>query len=87
MAWLRVDDRFSNGPKVKRAAIHLGGKLPGRRVRAVWIEIPSRPADEPSPSPDRISTARSASVRVSPNCCLTCSALGTRVHAGSVIKS
>lgn len=38
MAWVRVDDKFSNGPKVKRAAAALGGVFPRRRVLSVWLE-------------------------------------------------
>ena len=41
MAWVRVDDKFSNGPKVKRAAGILGGQFPRRRVLSVWLEAMS----------------------------------------------
>lgn len=38
MAWVKVDDKFSSGPKVKRAAAVLGGSFPRRRVLSVWLE-------------------------------------------------
>lgn len=41
MAWVRVDERFSSGPKVKRAALRLGGKFPRRRVVSLWLDLMS----------------------------------------------
>ncbi len=38
MAWVKVDDRLPKGPKVKRAALRLGGRLPRRRILAVWLQ-------------------------------------------------
>jgi len=41
VAWVRVDDKMARGPKVKRAAAMLGGKLPRRRILSVWLEAMS----------------------------------------------
>lgn len=42
MAWVKVDDRFTRGPKCKRAARHLGGgKRERARVLAVWLDAMS----------------------------------------------
>lgn len=41
MAWVRVDDKFSRGPKVRRAALALGGKRPRRRILAAWLDAMS----------------------------------------------
>lgn len=36
MAWVRMDDKMTKGPKVKRAALVLGGSHPRARVVYVW---------------------------------------------------
>ena len=41
MPWLRVDEKFSRGRKVKRAARHLGGRQARGRVLAVWVDAMS----------------------------------------------
>lgn len=41
MAWVRVDEKFTSGPKAKRAAMKLGGKFPRRRILSVWLEAMS----------------------------------------------
>lgn len=41
MAWVRVDEKFSRGPKVKRAARILGGRNGRARVLAVWLDAMS----------------------------------------------
>ena len=41
MAWVKVDDRFSRGPKVTRASFELGGKNARGRVLAVWLDMMS----------------------------------------------
>ena len=39
MAWVKVDDKFPRGPKVKRAAMALGGKHPRTRILGVWLDV------------------------------------------------
>jgi len=41
VAWVRVDERFSSGPKVKRASLRLGGKFPRRRILSAWLDLMS----------------------------------------------
>ncbi len=41
MAWVKVDDKFARGRKVKRAARLLGGKRARGRVLAVWLDAMS----------------------------------------------
>lgn len=41
MPWLKVDDKFSRGRKVKRAANALGGRHARARVLAVWVDAMS----------------------------------------------
>jgi len=41
MAWVKVDDRFTRGPKVTRASFELGGKNARGRVLAVWLDMMS----------------------------------------------
>jgi len=41
MPWLRVDEKFSRGRKVKRAAKVLGGRHARARVLAVWLDAMS----------------------------------------------
>ncbi len=41
MPWLKVDDKFTCGPKVKRAARVLGGRSARARVLAVWLDAMS----------------------------------------------
>lgn len=39
MAWVRMDDKFPRGPKVKRAALALGGKYARARILAAWVDV------------------------------------------------
>jgi hypothetical protein len=41
MAWVKVDDKFSRGRKVKRAARILGGRNARARILAVWLDAMS----------------------------------------------